>query len=193
MDINKHLKEKYDWLEKDDFWQLHKNWILTHNSCSRIAEEENIIFHEPKIMVANENSSVAMLGRATLGKKDVWTTGEASSYNCKNPYFFAMAEKRWKDRATLKLISVYHLGVYSEEEADDFKRSNIDDEQALRKEWKTHRENPIQITKDNSHKKWSEIDESLLHWILTKAKSPKYQLLATLENNFRLKLKDAKG
>ena len=33
-----------------------------------------------------------------------------------------MAEKRLKDRLTLKLISAYEYGGYSEEEADDFKR-----------------------------------------------------------------------
>ena len=125
MDVNKHLAEKYN-LTKDAFWRVHNRWILTHDACALIAEEEGIVFHEPQILVANENSSVAMYGRATLDKKEVWTTGEAAPENCKNSYFFAMAEKRWKDRATLMLIGVYHLGVYSDIEAEDFKKDNAD-------------------------------------------------------------------
>ena len=33
-----------------------------------------------------------------------------------------MAEKRGRDRCVLKLIKAYEWGIYSEEEADDFKK-----------------------------------------------------------------------
>ena len=35
-----------------------------------------------------------------------------------------MAEKRFKDRLTLMLIGVYHLGVYSDTEADAFQQKS---------------------------------------------------------------------
>jgi hypothetical protein len=37
-------------------------------------------------------------------------------------YNWAMCEKRLKDRLTLKMINAYEYGVYSEVEADDFKK-----------------------------------------------------------------------
>ena len=51
-----------------------------------------------------------------------WSFGEASPYNNKNGYPYAMAEKRAKDRVILKLIGM-HGDTYSEDEADDFKNS----------------------------------------------------------------------
>ena len=46
-----------------------------------------------------------------------------SPKNNKNAYPIAMAEKRAKDRVILKLLAA-HGDLYSEEEADDFKRQN---------------------------------------------------------------------
>ena len=48
-----------------------------------------------------------------------WSIGEASPYNNKNAYPFAMAEKRAKDRVILKLVGL-HGDVYSQDEADEF-------------------------------------------------------------------------
>ena len=42
--------------------------------------------------------------------------------NCKNNYKFAMASKRAIDRVILKLINAYEYGIYSDVEADDFKK-----------------------------------------------------------------------
>ena len=52
-----------------------------------------------------------------------WSFGEADlKLNCTARYPYAMAEKRLKDRLTLKLISAYEYGIYSEEEAEAFKK-----------------------------------------------------------------------
>ena len=40
------------------------------------------------------------------------------------PYIASMAEKRGIDRCVLKLINAYQYGIYSEVEADDFKKEN---------------------------------------------------------------------
>jgi hypothetical protein len=64
----------------------------------------------------------AILGFANLKDRTEWSIGEASPNNCKAPYPFAMAEKRLKDRLTLKLINAYEYGIYSDVEADAFKR-----------------------------------------------------------------------
>ena len=123
MDI-KTLADKYN-LKKSDFWEMRfggkSNWIITHDAVEKIADVEGIKFHKPEVFRDN-NSNVAMLGSATKGDKHIWSTGESSSYNNKNPYNFAMCEKRLKDRLVLKLINAYEYGIYSDVEADDFKK-----------------------------------------------------------------------
>ena len=52
----------------------------------------------------------------------IQTTGEANALNCTAEYYFAMAEKRGKDRVILKLINAYEYGIYSDVEADDFEK-----------------------------------------------------------------------
>lgn len=64
-----------------------------------------------------------MLGSAMKDKQVIWSTGEASKENVKGNglYYWAMAEKRLKDRLTLKLINAYEYGIYSDVEAEAFK------------------------------------------------------------------------
>ena len=120
----KDLAEKYK-LGKSDFWEMKfggkSMWIITHDAVEKIADMESIEFHIPQVFRDN-NSNIAFLGEATKGDKKVWSTGESSSFNNKNPYNWAMAEKRLKDRLTLKIINAYEYGIYSDVEADDFKK-----------------------------------------------------------------------
>jgi len=60
-----------------------------------------------------------------LGDFSEWSIGESTPRNTTNNYPFAMAEKRAKDRVILKLLGVAGF-VYSEQEADNFERSNPD-------------------------------------------------------------------
>ena len=120
----KEIAQKYD-LSKDDFWELKRGtrsmWIITHDACEKIAAKENIQFGAPTIY-RDSNQDVAIVGDAKRGNKIIWSTGEASPKNCKAPYMFAMAEKRLKDRLILKLINAYEYGIYSDSEADNFKK-----------------------------------------------------------------------
>ena len=47
---------------------------------------------------------------------------KANANNTRMPYWWAMAEKRGKDRVILKLIGAYEKGLYSEVEADSWDR-----------------------------------------------------------------------
>ena len=120
------LAKKYK-LSKEDFWELKRGakstWIITHDACEKIAAQENIQFGAPTIY-RDTNSDVAIVGDAKRGNRVMWTTGEASPKNCKMAYPWSMAEKRLKDRLTLKLISAYEYGIYSDVEADVFKKPN---------------------------------------------------------------------
>ena len=118
----KELADKYK-LGKEDFWQHGQSgkWILTHDACQKIANITKIQFGAPTVF-RDDNSNVAMVGDAKRGNTIAWSTGEASPKNCRMAYPFAMCEKRLKDRLTLKLINAYEYGIYSEVEADDFKK-----------------------------------------------------------------------
>ena len=121
------LQKKYS-LSKDDFWNLTGNvWIIKHDAVEKIAKMENVIFENPTIQISERDCCV-LFGSATIIKEDKkiaeeWSFGEADlKLNCKNKYPYAMAEKRLKDRLTLKLISAYEYGIYSDTEADSFKK-----------------------------------------------------------------------
>ena len=58
-------------------------------------------------------------------KKDenyIATFGESSPLNTSNKYPVAMAEKRAMSRAVLKLTGFYELGVFGEDESEEFKK-----------------------------------------------------------------------
>lgn len=110
----------------DEIWLVAggKSYAIKHSALERIASESKIIFGAPSIVEANGQDGIAtIIVSATMGEISEWSFGEASPKNNKNAYPFAMAEKRAKDRCTLKLLKA-HGSIYSEDEADDFKASN---------------------------------------------------------------------
>jgi len=117
------IRKEYD-LQKDDFWKLPQGnnvWLAKHAALEVVAAKAGIVFEEPQIIEANGANGVAALYvRGHMGKRSIWSIGEASPKNCKNAYPWAIAEKRAIDRVILKLIGL-HGFVYSEEESDDFK------------------------------------------------------------------------
>lgn len=104
-------------------------WIALHKFLERVADKAGIVFDKPSIMNCQEKE-VAILVNGTKGDKNAWSIGEASIKNCTNDYRWAMAEKRAKDRVVLKLLGVAGE-MYSEEEADEFKRLNEQQETEL--------------------------------------------------------------
>ena len=110
---------------KNGCWLLERNekaiaWICLHKFLERVAQKAGITFDEPKVFNL-EPSEIALYVNGHKGDFSAWAIGEASAKNCKNEYRWAMAEKRAKDRVILKLLGVAG-DVYSEEEADDFKK-----------------------------------------------------------------------
>ncbi len=114
--------EKYG-VESDEIWEVHgSTWCVKHKALERIAAEVGIIWEKPELKVCDMAAGItAILVGGKLGDHVEYSFGEASPKNNKNSYPLAMAEKRAKDRVILKLLAV-HGDIYSEEEADDFKR-----------------------------------------------------------------------
>ena len=118
------LVKKYN-LDESDFWTLRGNKIISFDGVIKIIEAENIKFEMSDNL--DVSPSVAIKVKAyqendELGLIEAITFGEANDRNCKNQYFWAMAEKRGKARATLKLLGYYgkNNGFYSDVEAEDF-------------------------------------------------------------------------
>ncbi len=104
-------------------WDCHGTPVALHKALEQVAAHQGITFDPPVMIEANaEKKTVVMQVSGRLGDKVEWSVGEATPYNNKNSYPYAMAEKRAKDRVILKLIGVAGF-VYSEDEADDFKES----------------------------------------------------------------------
>ena len=102
-------------------WDCHGTWVIYHRYLERIADKAGITFDTPQFVHTDVKAKEAvLLVTGHMGDKSAWSIGEATNYNNKNPYPFAMAEKRGKDRVILKLAGLSGH-VYSEEEADDFK------------------------------------------------------------------------
>ena len=131
----KDIQDKYN-LSLDDFWEhkQSKSWILTHDACTKVGNQEGIELVDINV-INSEPDLVRILVTMKKGSVSITTFGEADRKNCFNPYLAAMAEKRGRDRAILKLINAYEYGVYSEIEADNFKKDknvskNMTDEQS---------------------------------------------------------------
>ena len=119
-----------------DIWCVGINFILKHDAVTRIANHEGVEFFEPKVEILKDEGrfyGVAMWGKGRLVRiasggedytKEVWTTADATRDNVRGRggYYFNICEKRWQDRLTLKLLELYEYGLYSNEEADDFKK-----------------------------------------------------------------------
>jgi len=111
-------------IDRSEVWQLPggRAFAIKHAAIERIAAQEKIVFDEPRIIESSSaDKTVVLYGTASKGDVKEWTFGEASPSNNKNAYPFAMAEKRLKDRLTLKLVAA-HGYFYSEEDADDFRQ-----------------------------------------------------------------------
>ena len=109
-----------------DFWCIGKNYIIFHDALTKIAKLEGIIFHKPDVEILyNDNSfyGVAMMGEAEIDGYKIWTTADSTRDNTMAKYYFNMAEKRLRDRQVLKLLDLYEYGLYSDVEADDFKKN----------------------------------------------------------------------
>lgn len=110
-------------ISEDEIWEVRPRiYAIKHAALERVAAEKGVVFDRPAVLEINTKEKVAVLCVfGTLGDRTEWSIGEASPGNCKNAYPAAMAEKRAKDRVTLKLLNA-HGAIYSESEADDFEQ-----------------------------------------------------------------------
>lgn len=119
------LYKKYE-LTKDDIYKHQHYLIITRSGIDKIQAKEKV-FINYEVIKCESNFCVV---KAYAEKKDakIQTFGSAlkgASFkdgNCNTWYVMEMAEKRALSRSVLKLTGFYELGVFGEDESDDFKR-----------------------------------------------------------------------
>jgi len=122
------LYKKYD-LEKTDVYKHQHYVIITRQGIEKIAAKENITINY-EVVKCEPNFAVIKAYAHIIDKPDILieTFGSAlkgANYkdgNCNSWYVAEMAEKRALSRSVLKLTGFYELGVFGEDESDDFKR-----------------------------------------------------------------------
>jgi len=119
------LYKKYE-LTKDDVYKHQHYLIITRSGIDKIQAKEKI-FIDYEVVKCETNFCVV---KANANKEDakIQTFGSAikgASFkdgNTQTWYVMEMAEKRAMSRAVLKLTGFYELGVFGEDESEDFKR-----------------------------------------------------------------------
>ena len=132
------IKELFDkagaTISQDDIWLVQSTPVVKHKALERLAAAMGIRFQLPQILRSERDEAVILVAGQFSPTPSVtlteWSIGEACvnvNYLVKGKmaaYVYAMAEKRGKDRVVLKLAGLH--GVYSEEEADEFKSNGTE-------------------------------------------------------------------
>jgi hypothetical protein len=123
------IKEKYHHykLEKEDVFKHQQGYlIITRSGIEKIQAIENIVINYDVINC--EANFCVVKATANKGEASIQTFGSAlkgesfKDGNTNTWYVMEMAEKRAKSRAILQLTGMYSLGVFGEDESEDFKR-----------------------------------------------------------------------
>jgi hypothetical protein len=119
------LYKKYE-LTEDDIFKHQHYLIITRAGIDKIQAKENILivyevinceknFCVVKALAVKEGATIETFGSALKGTNH-------KDGNCNTWYVMEMAEKRAMSRAVLKLTGFYELGVFGEDESEDFKK-----------------------------------------------------------------------
>ena len=113
-------------LTSDDIFKHQHFTIITRSGINKIEAKEKI-FIDYEVVKCETNFAVVKANASKEGTK-IQTFGSAlkgagfKDGNTNSWYVIEMAEKRAMSRAVLKLTGFYELGVFGEDESEDFKR-----------------------------------------------------------------------
>jgi len=131
------LYKKYE-LTKDDVYKHQHYVIITRQGIEKIQASENITINY-EVIKCEINFSVIKAYAFVQTKPNTIIESFGSALkgatfkegNCQSWYVVEMAEKRALSRAVLKLTGFYQLGVFGEDESEDFKKTNKIDKEKL--------------------------------------------------------------
>lgn len=122
-------------LSREDVYQHQHYTIITRTGIEKIQFAKGISvryeiiecqkdFVVVKAIGSTKDESVETFGSALYGRKTQVDGKWVDSGSCTTWYVAEMAEKRALSRVVLKLTKAYSMGVFGEDEAEDFARSN---------------------------------------------------------------------
>jgi hypothetical protein len=109
-------------LVKQDVYKHQHYLIITRTGIEKIQFAKGINIQFEVVQCAPGFAAVKAIG--SMGDEVIETYGSASPETSHNKYYLEMAEKRALSRVVLKLTKAYSLGVFGEDEADDFKQKS---------------------------------------------------------------------
>lgn len=124
----KELYEKYN-LTKEDIFKHQHYVIITRTGIEKIEAQEKIqivykcIKSEPNFAVVQAFGTMEGKQMETFGSAYKGATFKEGNTN--TWYVTEMAEKRAFSRIVLKLTGFYALGVFGEDESEDFKKQKV--------------------------------------------------------------------
>jgi len=120
---------KENGLNKDHFFKSPQGFvIITRQGIERIQAQRGIRVTYDVVSLSDDLKHVVIKATGEMARPDglpvtMETFGESAPDNTRQKYPVAMAEKRALARCILKISGMYELGVFSEDESDDFKRA----------------------------------------------------------------------
>ena len=121
------LAEEND-LNKDHFFKSPQGYvIITRQGIERIQANLGIRVKYEVVSLSDDLKHVVIKAIGEMSNASglpvtMETFGESAPDNTRQKYPVSMAEKRALSRIVLKLSGMYELGVFGEDESDDFKR-----------------------------------------------------------------------
>ena len=107
-------------LTKEDVYKHQHYVIITRTGIEKIQYAKGIkVTFEPTVM---ERDFCVVKAIGQMDGEVIETFGSSSKDTSHNKYYPEMAEKRALSRVVLKLTKLYALGVFGQDEADEFKR-----------------------------------------------------------------------
>ena len=113
------LYKKYGLVAEDTFKSPQGWTIIRRSGIDKIQALANIDI-EYDLQEYNPGKSAAVKATASWNNRNIQTYGETNEQNCRQSYVLAMAEKRAMSRIVLKLTGFYALGVFGQDESEDF-------------------------------------------------------------------------
>ena len=120
---------KENGLTKDHFFKSPQGFvIITRQGIERIQAQRGIRVTYDVVSLSDDLKHVVIKATGEMARPDglpvmMETFGDSAPDNTRQKYPVAMAEKRALSRVVLKLSGLYEVGVFGEDESDDFKRA----------------------------------------------------------------------
>lgn len=121
---------------ESDFWILknedksgrvyYTGLIISHDGCLKINDRlsAELKYRPECLSVDKDGYSGSLVVTYCCPEQGIYEVGEVNKENCRIAYPYAMAVKRCIDRVILKNSKLAYSGIYSEVEADEFRRAD---------------------------------------------------------------------